>query len=74
MRVQSLGFRQANKCKCRENDKKLYMLQMQMQQNVYFLVCTKCKCDWNGNLLRNQKLQINENVKLRWVGLNVNAM
>ena len=45
MRVQSLGFRQANKCKCRENDKKLYMLQMQMQQNVYFLVCTKCKCD-----------------------------
>ena len=32
MRVQSLGFRQANKCKCRKNDKKLYMLQMQMQQ------------------------------------------
>ena len=44
MQGQSLGFRQANKCKCKENDKKLYMLQMQMQQNVNFLVCTNVQC------------------------------
>ena len=36
MRVQSLGFRQVNKCKCRENDKKLYATNANAAKSVFF--------------------------------------